>query len=170
MANKKRFFLIVSILVIISIIVTFLVLLNAEESNRNYNEKFADLPRHNMEYTYALDVSSPEIAVDFYPYVFIAKVNKVLTTEYRNPTEVELTPDGSETKIIYEPYTIYDITVIENLKGEIIENSNITIEQVGGVSKNHDYTIFPTNMGFLKENYYYILLAYATANTGELRL
>ena len=56
------------------------------------------------------------------------------------------------------------------MKGEIIEDSNITIEQVGGVSKEHDYIIFPTDMEFLKENYYYILLAYATANTGELRL
>lgn len=170
MKNKKSFYLIIRILVIILITVSLIAFFNTEESIENYYEKFADLPRHNMEYSYALDISNPERAVDFYPYVFIAKVNKVIKTEYRNPMEVELTPDGSKTKVIYEPYTIYDITVIENLKGEIIENSNITIEQVGGVSKDQDYTMFPTNMGFLKENYYYILLAYASVNTGELRL
>ena len=89
MENKKRYFLIIGILFIIIAIVNLIVILKTEKKIENYSEKFANLPRHDIEYSYILDISKPEIAVDFYPYVFIAKVNKVVKTDYRNPNEIE---------------------------------------------------------------------------------
>lgn len=172
MKNKKSVFLIVGslfIIIIISLIIVFSVGKN-KEVFQNYNEKFAHLPKVDMTSSFIVDISTPENAIDYYPYAFVAKVNKVIKTDYRDPIEREITADGSETKLIYKPYTIYDITVIENLKGEIVKDTNITIEQVGGVSQDNDYVIFPTNMEFLKENYYYILLPYSPTDTDGLRL
>lgn len=43
---------------------------------------------------------------------------KIIKVFIKNKVEIELVPDGSQTEKIYKPYTIYDITVIENLNGD----------------------------------------------------
>lgn len=171
MKNKKILILIIIICIIIASISVVIFNINKpKEIFEDYNEKYGHLPRSEGCSFYVLNMSNIENVVDAYPYVFIAKVNKIIGTDYRNPIEREITPDGSVTETIYEPYTLYDISVIENIKGEIIKNKSITIEQSGGVSQNHDYIVFDGNEEFLRENYYYILLPYSPTDTDGLRL
>ena len=171
MKNKKILILIISIfIIIVSISVVIFNINKPSKTYEDYNEKYGHLPRNEVFTDYVVNMGNTEIVVDFYPYVFIAKVNKIIGTDYREPIEIEITPDGSVTETIYKPYTLYDISVIENIKGEIIKNENIIIEQAGGVSQNHDYIDFSKNEEFLRENYYYILLPYSPTDTDGLIL
>lgn len=174
MKIKKNLIFILAIIFIITIVFSYIIIHTNKISIADKQEVdiMANLPkkRFDINYVFKANFSNPEIAMDYYPYAFIAKVNKIIKTEYRDPTEIETVADGSQTEIIYKPYTIYDITVIENLKGEIIKNTNIPIEQVGGISQDNNSIVFPTGMDFLKENYYYIMLPYAADDTNELVL
>lgn len=174
MKNKKTLIIGAISIITVSIVACFAIVFSNRMKifEKNNADAFADLPktRYNIDRIYKANFSNPEIVMDCYPYAFIAKVNKIIKTDYRDPSEIELTPDGSQMKKVYKPYTIYDITVIENLKGKIVKNTNIPIEQVGGILKDQDAVIFPRGMDFLKENYYYILLPYADDNTKELVL
>ena len=114
---------------------------------------YKDLPRIESEVGYAYDTGSPEKAIGVADYVFIAKINGILRTEYRFNTK--------------EPYTVYSATVIENIKGEIIKDKNIEIFIHGGLnSDKKSYTIFG-GIEFLNVGEYYILLPY-TASDGRL--
>lgn len=171
MKNKKLLLFIIILIVIITL--TIILIINnitSTSSTKNYMEKYANLPRNDILIDYLLNLADTEIAADVHPYIFIGKVNTMLRTEYRDPTKIELLPFGFPTKTIYHPYTIYDITVVQNLKGELATNTNITIEQKGGVDKNKKSVSFPGNSDFLKENCYYIFLATASSDTNELYL
>lgn len=114
---------------------------------------YKELPRIESEVSYAYDTRSPEKAIGVADYVFIAKINGILRTEYRFNTK--------------EPYTVYSATVIENIKGEIIKDKKIEIFTHGGLnSDKKSYTIFG-GIEFLNVGEYYILLPY-TASDGRL--
>ena len=168
---KKMKKIIIIILIIIVVIAVINIYNNRSISPKKYNEKFEELPRAELYVSYMLDFSDPKIVTDYYPYVFVAKVNTINHIEYRNPIKMEIEPTGLLTKTIYEPYTIYDITVLNNLKGEIITNNNIRLEQYGGVSQDNKFLTFADkNMSFLKENYYYIFFCYSPEDTDELAI
>lgn len=71
-----------------------------------------ELPVNYIHGDYVIDMQNPKEVIGLGDYVFVAQVNEELETEYRNVKEV-----GS--KKIATPYTIYSITVIDNLKGNI---------------------------------------------------
>lgn len=96
-------------------------------------DKYKEVPIDYSYASYAYDTSTPEKAIGFADYVFVAKVNNILRTEYKYPTETVI--DG-KIKTVYVPYTIYSITVIENIKGEIIKNKDIEIMQYGGLNED----------------------------------
>lgn len=119
-----------------------------------YNSKdYKDLPINYTEACYAYDTSTPEKAIGVADYVFIAKINSILRTEYRFGTQ--------------GPYTVYSATVIQNIKGEIIKNENIEIVLHGGLNKDKSSYSFMSGMDFLNVGEYYILLPY-TASDGRL--
>lgn len=168
---KKMKKIIIIILIIVVVITAINIYNNRSIPPKKYNEKFEELPRTEPYVSYALNFSDPKILTDYYPYIFVAKVNNINHIEYRNPIKVELEPTGLLTKTIYEPYTIYDITVFNNLKGEIITNHNIRLEQYGGVSQDNKFlTFIGKNMSFLKENHYYIFFCYSPEDTDELAI
>lgn len=127
---------------------------NKETYSLEYNAAdYKDLPRIEAIAGYAYDTGSPEKAIGVADYVFIAKINGILRTEYRFNTK--------------EPYTVYSATVIENIKGKIIKDKNIEIFTHGGLnSDKKSYTIFG-GIEFLNVGEYYILLPY-TASDGRL--
>ena len=57
------------------------------------------------------DTSTPERAVGISDYVFVAKIDGIARTEYRNPTTVETGLSSSETRTT--PYTVYNIEVAD---------------------------------------------------------
>lgn len=146
--NKK-----VSVIIILSIILSLsgIILIN-----NNNNKK--EMPIYRSSAMWLYDTSTPEEAIGISQYAFVAKVNKVLRTEYKNPIEVEISADGKETKTIYSPYTIYEITIIDNIKGSLVTNKPIEFMHYGGINKDEDSYTFLDNGKMLVPGNYYILL------------
>lgn len=110
------------------------------------------------------DSSVPENAVEYSDYVFIAKINKILRTDYRNPVEVGF---GIVQK---DPYTIYEISVIENLKGNLITDEPIELVEYGGINEDgKTYTLFE-DADLLNIGEYYLLLVSVIPDTDELEV
>lgn len=105
------------------------------------------------------DGSTPEKAMGISDYAFVAKVDKILRTEYKNPVEIEITANGEKKEMVYDPYTVYEITVIENIKWEIVTGKPIELIQYGGLNYDRKSYTFLENGELLEEGDYYILLA-----------
>ncbi len=138
---------------------------NNKEYSVIYNkEDYKDLPINYISASYAYDTSSPAKATGVADYSFVAKINGILRTEYRNPSNV-MREDGEIT--VYDPYTVYDVEVIRNIKGELDKSKNIEVVLHGGISEDGESCVFMEGLEFLNVGEYYILLPY-TASDGRL--
>ena len=106
---------------------------------------------------YMYDTSTPERAVGISDYVFVAKIDGIARTEYRNPTTVETGLSSSETRTT--PYTVYNIEVVKNIKGELITSEPIEYMQYGGINEDGETYTFIEGTGLLETGKYYILMA-----------
>lgn len=105
---------------------------------------------------YMYDTSTPERAVGISDYVFVAKIDGIARTEYRNPTTVETGLSSSETRTT--PYTVYNIEVVKNIKGELITSESIEYMQYGGINEDGETYTFMEGTGLLETGKYYILM------------
>lgn len=135
-----------------SIVISLLAIKNVNKNNDN-------LPINYTSAIWMYDTATPEKAMGISDYSFVARVNKILRTEYKNPVEVKITADGKKNKIVYDPYTIYEITIIDNIKGEIITTEPIELMQFGGLNKDGKSYTFLNDSGLLTLGNYYIFLA-----------
>lgn len=105
--------------------------------------------------SFMVNVDDPEEIVGWGDYVFVAKVEAELRTEYTNLRENE---DGT---ITGKPYTVYSITVIDNLKGKLKKNEPIEFFKHGGVNYNEESISLLESDQLLEAGKYYILVAAA---------
>ena len=75
---------------------------------------------------WAFDVSDKRKVVGFHDYVFVGEVKRVVGTGY---TDVDFS-DGL--RMFSQPYTQYEIRVIENLKGELVTDRDIPLTKHDG--------------------------------------
>ena len=150
--NKKNINFVYILLPILTCIISVFIL--SQKDNKNlYN----GLPVSYSFGCYFYDTSTPNKAVAVTKYVFIAKINSILRTDYFNPTEIKKV---FFKKIDYDPYTVYDVDVIYNLKGELV--NNVELMHYGGINKDKkSYTFSSLNndFKFLNTGEYYIILA-----------
>ena len=106
---------------------------------------------------YMFDTSTPEKAVGISDYVFVAKINKIARTEYRDPVTIETGLFSSE--VWTTPYTYYEIEVVKNIKGELIASEPIEYMQYGGINEDGETYTFMEGTGLLETGKYYILMA-----------
>src|SRR5690606_8977690 len=75
-----------------------------------------DIPIIYGEASFMINVDEPREIAGWGDYVFVAKIEEELRTEYSNIRENE---NGTK---VGKPYTVYSITVTDNLKGKIQKN------------------------------------------------
>lgn len=151
MKNKKYF----------SILVMVLVLTSCSTSNSTTNLKNEELPIYYNEARFVVDTSKPEEIIGWSDYVFLAKVNEEVRTEY---TGVRKRENGETTG---SPSTIYSITVIDNLKGKIKKNTPVEFKKDGGINMDGKSISLLEGDELLKEGKYYIIMGVAN-DDGEL--
>lgn len=78
------------------------------------------LPIDYLLGNFVVDVNNPYEVVGFADYYFLAKVDKVVATSYRDE----------------EPYTDYSVEVLRNIKGILPENEPILLTKAGGISQD----------------------------------
>ena len=110
-----------------------------------------DLPIYYMDVSYVIDIENPREVVGFGDCVFIAQVNEKTETIHKNIKWINF-------KRTSMPYTVYSITVIENLKGNIKKNTPIDIEKFGGINIGNDSISLPEGDTLLEEGAYYIFI------------
>lgn len=169
---KNKLLKIISVIVIATCLICGIVLITNKLRNSS-EEKLAttlnpDLPINYMSAFYAYSFATPEEAIGSTDYAFVAKINSIKRTDYRNSVTLETVADGSLTKTLYDPYTIYDVTVIENIKGELTKTNNIELEQTGGLERDKKSYTFLSGMGLLNVGEYYIILATSSPSDGTL--
>ncbi|MDR2945071.1 MAG: hypothetical protein LBU81_08375 [Methanosarcinales archaeon] len=112
-----------------------------------------------LQNSYVIDVENPAELVGDADYVFVAEIEKLTGTAYRFPVMI-LDEDGKEIEAT-TPFTEYQVSVIQNIKGDLVLNQTIPLQKKGGISKdNKTYTI-PAGDFLPKEGTVYIFLAYA---------
>lgn len=110
------------------------------------------------EGSFMVNIENPEEIVGWGDYVFVAKVEEELRTEYTNVRESE---DGA---ITGKPYTVYSITVIDNLKGNLKKNKPIEFFKHGGVNYDGKSISLLEGDQLLESGKYYILIAASEAD------
>lgn len=166
--NKLNLLKYVLIPVFTPVILIITLLLIFTNKNSYSGKLYKDLP---VTYTYNVklfDDSTPEKAIGISDYVFVAKVNKIIRTEYRNPVEIETSLITKKT--VYDPYTHYSLSVIQNIKGELITSSPIELIQYGGLNKDgKSYVWIEDGCELFEVGKYYIFLAATWNHTdGEI--
>ncbi|MBQ7296316.1 MAG: hypothetical protein IJW86_09040 [Clostridia bacterium] len=122
------------------------------------NEEYV---RADMIIDYVYDVSDIEKNAGFYDYVFVAEVNEVRGVRY---SDVWL----SERLWLHsEPRTEYEITVKQNLKGNLKTDEPITLFKGEGVYLHHKMTNLYQGDMLPEEGHCYLFLA-AANEQGEL--
>lgn len=84
-----------------------------------------------ISYSYVIDIDNPREVAGHVDFVFVGRVEKQKDVVYEDVFDRE-TEDGIQSTGI--PYTNYDITVLENIKGDLKINETIPILKEGGVS------------------------------------
>lgn len=83
---------------------------------------------------FAIDYGDLNAVAGDADYVFVGKVESEDGTEYRDYVTIETELGG--TKEIGDPYTKYTISVMENIKGDLMMEKAIPIVKYGGVSED----------------------------------
>lgn len=111
--------------------------------------------------SFMVDTEKPEEIVGWGDYVFVAKVEGELRTEYTNIR------NNADCTITGKPYTVYSITVVDNLKGRLKKNKPIEFFKHGGVNYDGKSISLLEGDQLLESGKYYILTA-ASENDGRL--
>ena len=136
---------------------------SSNEMTKTYNslELSAEVPIVYDDASFMVNIEKPEEIVGWGDYVFVAKVEGELRTEYTN---IRKNADGT---ITGKPYTVYSITVVDNLKGHLKKNKTIEFFKHGGVNYDGKSISLLEGDQLLESGKYYILTA-ASESDGRL--
>jgi len=119
---KKKLYISICSCVLVCIVVISVILVKQLKKDK-------ELP---IEWSYgscSIDYKIPEQVVGLADYVFIGYVEDKLDTEYRIPED---DIDGA-------PLTNYSVTVVENIKGVLTQETAVELQKIGGIAKNGKY-------------------------------
>lgn len=121
------------------------------------NNPKKNLPIYTQSASFVYDTESIEESIGMVDYVFIGRVTSEEKTEYQDVSEVT---DESGNKIKSgEPYTIYNVKVLKNIKGDL--KDNITIKKEGGIMMDKSAVVLFENDVLPEVKQKYMFLAYA---------
>ena len=121
-----------------------------------------NLPVEYLYADFAIDTNNPYEVVGFADYYFIATVDEVVGTSYRNEVTLE-TEDGGQRKVS-TPYTEYSVDVLRNIKGTLPEDESILLTKVGGVSRDEKSVVVYENDMMLEPGKTYAMTACVQQN------
>jgi len=141
-------------ILILSTIIAIVCILNYT----NKKEK-PSIPTYSIQGSYLVDVNNPKEVVGDADYVFLGNVVEQTGTLYKNKIPME--QENGDVLYIGNAYTNYTVSVIENIKNELVTSENISISKLGGIREDSSaYDIFEDD--FLPEvGKTYIFIAYA---------
>lgn len=124
-----------------------------------------DLPVSERHGSFSIDVDDPATTVGDADYVFIGYVDSLEGTTYKHRVTLE-TADGS--REVSSPYTDFQVTVIENIKGELVTDTSLPVQKSGGVSEDGSSLVLYEDDVLPEVGFTYVFLAYGQRDDGSL--
>lgn len=109
-----------------------------------------------MEACWLFDISDKQKMVGFADYVFVARIDEMVGTTYKDVVELEAG------RITATPFTNYKIAVLQNIKGELSVNESIPFRKLGGVDYTQKYVTLFDDDSLLEVGKTYLIVAYAS--------
>ncbi|MFJ7467253.1 cell surface protein [Peribacillus frigoritolerans] len=154
--GKKKVRLLASLLFIVSLSLIVSACSNSKKDVNSEDKK--NLKVIQMDGTFAVDVDDPNETVGDADYVFIGRVDEDVDTLYKDPVTIK-TSDG--TKEVSTPYTNYQVTVLQNIKGDLVTDTSIPIQKAGGINEDGSSVVLYEDDALPEEGQSYVFLAYA---------
>ncbi|MCK2001011.1 cell surface protein [[Brevibacterium] frigoritolerans] len=154
--GKKKVRLLASLLFIISLSLIVSACSNSKKDVDSEDKK--NLKVIQMDGTFAVDVDNRNETVGDADYVFIGRVDEDVDTLYKDPVTIE-TSDGA--KEVSTPYTNYQVTVLQNIKGDLVTDTFIPIQKAGGINEDGSSVFLYEDDTLPEEGKSYVFLAYA---------
>ncbi len=155
--KKNIWFKIATVAALIAIVITgslhLLPYVLPKVKHYNSFELMSQIPISKAEASYVININNEREVAGFADYVFVAKVEAELRTEYEN---IYVNEVG---KVSATPYTYYSITVTDNLKGNLVTGQPIEFYKTGGVNYDKKSISLLPGDCLLESGKYYILAA-----------
>ncbi len=138
--------------------------------NKQTNEESIgkEIPMYAIHADYNIDVENPEAVVGSGNYVFVGELTEL--TELTGTTyedEVPIETEDSTTEYVGDAYTQYKVSVLSNIKNELVLNNDIPIAKHGGIREDESaYDIFENDQ-LPEVGKVYVFIAY-TQDDGSL--
>lgn len=165
---KKNKITIISVTFVTVLAIVFGVVMGKSIYDNNSQQFYNGIPVGYSHASYMFDTSTPEKAIGVSDYVFIAQVNEIVRTEYKNPIETETST--KEKTIVTSPYTIYSITVFKNIKGDLLTSKPIEFMQYGGLNSDGQSYSLMEDSSLLNVGEYYLLMANTWEENGLIEV
>lgn len=114
-------------------VVVFLLLVGFTFICYQKTEKVDYYNGRRVEYilaVYSHDTTSPEKAIGISD---VGIVKQILRTEYRNEVIID---NADNQEVFYDLYTVYEVEVIKNIKGNLGEAKIVELMRFGGLDKD----------------------------------
>lgn len=115
---------------------------------------FDSLEREEFSSVYAFDVFDLNKLVTYVDYVFVARVDKIEGTTYRN---VFYKSDGTVAAV---PETHYTVTVLKVIKGDLTVGATVPLIKHGGVNYDNAALTIASGDSMPKAGEYYVFSGY----------
>lgn len=158
----KKAIISISIIIVSVLVVVVFVRINKnkreEELLASSTSTYKGIPVLSLQSCYTFDVDNPNELVGNADYCFLAKVISEDETRYEDI--------GVSVSVVH-PYTIYTVKVLENIKGNLDTDKEITVKKSGGLLKSPKAYQLYEGDELLEEGKEYFICANADSK-GEL--
>ena len=155
---KKRMIPITACLVVLVAVVG--IVSNSRHNHKCAREMNSEIVKTSyMEGDFAINYNDLKQVVGSADYVFVGTVESDEGTVYKNYVTMETENGG--TKEVGTPYSNYMVTVIENIKGNLITDKPIPVQKSGGLSEDGTTIYLYEGDELPREGATYIFFAYA---------
>jgi hypothetical protein len=120
-----------------------------------------NIPTYYAHGGYAIDINDTRAVVGDADYLFVGKVDAEIETVYEDDIVTE------DKVYAGTAHTIYEVSVIDNIKNNLIVDTPIIIAKLGGIRQDHSAYDLPEGDFLLDEGEFYIFAAY-TQDDGTL--
>ncbi|WNY27613.1 hypothetical protein [Methanolapillus ohkumae] len=152
-ANKKIILLSVTAVLLILIVAAIAVIYLNEMNKDVVAVEINFLPEDSV-----IDIYNPAELVGAVDYVFVGNVDELIGTNYR-PVAVIDGMGWSET--IEDPFTNYTVTVLDNIKGDLVLNQQVSVLKDGGLSRDGKTLTLYVNDSLPEPGSIYVFYIYA---------
>ncbi|MFV0504516.1 MAG: hypothetical protein ACK5LT_11235 [Lachnospirales bacterium] len=137
------------LVILTAVIAVFVTTVGVIQINSNQISQISE-----SKSTYGIDINDTSARIGFSDYVFVGEIIEKVGTEYRHYAKEQ---NGNDITGTGSPYTEYKVKIIENIKGDLPLNDELTFFQAGGLTEDKQNIEIYEGDELMEENNAYII-------------